>query len=305
MENGVEHLDESIRRLPHPPLRVLVVAEEDAFNRHLLRTIAQVCTVERVLTVAERPALRRVRAKHLRAPVATATTVVRSLVFGLLDRRTERRVARLLPDGPSLFEGSCQLTPDELRGERGAAVLAEVRPDLLVLSGAPMLPASIFTRPRLGTVNLHCGLSRHYRGTHTIFYPFYRREYDAIGATLHQVDAGIDTGAILAEARPALQPSDTFAEVWASTALEAAAMTASFLEALAAGPVTGRRVDEPGVLVRNRDRRVWHHVHHAVGRRLLARRPPAAAARTQSHYVTRDGSSVVTFGNGSRNQKRE
>lgn len=51
-------------------------------------------------------------------------------------------------------------------------------------------------------VNLHLGLSPYYRGTATNFYPLLNDEPEYVGATIHLIDAGIDSGAILTHARP-------------------------------------------------------------------------------------------------------
>ncbi len=57
-------------------------------------------------------------------------------------------------------------------------------------------------------VNLHLGLSPYYRGTGTNFYPLLNEELQFIGATIHLIEAGIDSGPILAHARPEITAQD-------------------------------------------------------------------------------------------------
>jgi methionyl-tRNA formyltransferase len=83
-----------------------------------------------------------------------------------------------------------------LAGEAALAALADVRPRLTLLAGAPILPASILDVPDLGTLNAHPGLLPRYRGVDVVAHAVLSG--DAVGATVHFVDAGIDTGGIVA-----------------------------------------------------------------------------------------------------------
>jgi folate-dependent phosphoribosylglycinamide formyltransferase PurN len=57
-------------------------------------------------------------------------------------------------------------------------------------------------------VNMHLGLSPYYRGTATNFYPLLNEEPEYVGATIHLLDAGIDSGPILGHARPEIVADD-------------------------------------------------------------------------------------------------
>jgi folate-dependent phosphoribosylglycinamide formyltransferase PurN len=70
-------------------------------------------------------------------------------------------------------------------------------PDLLVLVGADVVPSSLLEIPRLGTINPHYGLLPQYRGMNVTEWSIYFD--DPVGVTIHLVDAGIDTGDILAQ----------------------------------------------------------------------------------------------------------
>ncbi|MCH7813846.1 MAG: hypothetical protein IID40_07475 [Planctomycetes bacterium] len=57
-------------------------------------------------------------------------------------------------------------------------------------------------------INLHLGLSPYYRGTATNFYPLVNDEPEYVGATIHLIDLGIDSGAIVHHARPEITADD-------------------------------------------------------------------------------------------------
>lgn len=86
--------------------------------------------------------------------------------------------------------------------------LAQIRtlgPDLFVHAGAGILREELLGLPRLGTLNAHMGLLPTYRGMNTAEWA--RLEGRSVGCSVHLVDAGIDTGAVLA--RRAVDTSST------------------------------------------------------------------------------------------------
>jgi methionyl-tRNA formyltransferase len=74
--------------------------------------------------------------------------------------------------------------------------LAALRPDVMVLAGADIVPAAALEIPAIGTVNGHYGLLPRYRGMNVTEWSIYND--DPVGVSVHLVDPGIDTGAIVA-----------------------------------------------------------------------------------------------------------
>lgn len=70
-------------------------------------------------------------------------------------------------------------------------------PDILAVTGAPILREPVFGLPRLGTLNMHSSLLPAYRGTQAEFWQVLDRRLDTAGLTIHFVDAGVDTGRIV------------------------------------------------------------------------------------------------------------
>src|SRR5215471_6112992 len=71
-------------------------------------------------------------------------------------------------------------------------------PDLGLSLAAPILPRSLFARPRLGTVNLHKGKLPDYRGMPPAFWELWNGEH-SVGCTVHWVDDKLDTGPLVAQ----------------------------------------------------------------------------------------------------------
>ena len=84
--------------------------------------------------------------------------------------------------------------------------LSALQPDILAVTGAPILRPPVFELPRLGTLNMHSSLLPAYRGTQAEFWQVLEGGLDTCGVTVHFVNAGVDTGHIvLQRATPAEQ----------------------------------------------------------------------------------------------------
>jgi methionyl-tRNA formyltransferase len=88
------------------------------------------------------------------------------------------------------------------------AALRRLEPELLVLTGADIVPATMLEIPRLGAINAHYGLLPRYRGMNVTEWSIF--EGAPVGVTVHLVDTGIDTGDILLRETIALEPGETF-----------------------------------------------------------------------------------------------
>ena len=85
--------------------------------------------------------------------------------------------------------------------------LLALRPDVAVIGGAGILRPDIFQVPRLGTLNVHPGILPQYRGLSSICWAVL--DGGEIGATVHFVDGGIDTGPIVARRLVDVRSGDT------------------------------------------------------------------------------------------------
>jgi folate-dependent phosphoribosylglycinamide formyltransferase PurN len=95
------------------------------------------------------------------------------------------------------------------RLEDAAAALERRAPDLLVLLGADIVPPTLLAVPRVGVINAHYGLLPAFRGMNVTEWSVLSGA--PVGVTVHFVDAGIDTGAILLREEIPIAPGETFA----------------------------------------------------------------------------------------------
>lgn len=262
-------------------MRVVVVSSCDVVDRYLigrLRARWPDVQVVRPVTARARPS----RVELLRVVARAPATSLRRAVYLRRRRRAEQRLASLLPGVVARRDlAATRVDGAQLNQATGVATVVALQPDLLVLSGAPILRDDLLGVPTIGTVNVHLGVAPAYRGEHTLFHALRRRDPDGIGVTLHGVDRGIDTGPLLAHVLPAIRPGDDEVVLTARCVESVADVLVDCLEVVERrGRLAGRPQDDPGTLYRRHDRRVVRHdLREFVDRRLLGRRLPARPSR--------------------------
>lgn len=123
-----------------------------------------------------------------------------------------------------------------------AAKIEESRSDLLLLSGfMRILPADFVRRFSPAILNTHPALLPSFPGAHAV--------RDALsagatvtGATIHIVDAGMDTGPVLAQRRVPVLPGDDEARLHARIKVQERDLIASTLTRVASGELNLRDV---------------------------------------------------------------
>lgn len=114
--------------------------------------------------------------------------------------------AERLVDGPDLFIRS--LTSATLNAGATVDWLRDRRVDAIAVFGTGLIKLSLLDAFAGRIINMHLGLSPYYRGTATNFYPLLNGEPEYVGATIHLIDTGIDSGPIVHHARPDITADD-------------------------------------------------------------------------------------------------
>ncbi len=83
-----------------------------------------------------------------------------------------------------------------VNGENTAKSILKTEPEILIQAGAGILKSNIFSLPAICTLNVHGAIAPKLRGGSSIFWSYYYGRPDWLGVTVHQIDKGIDTGAV-------------------------------------------------------------------------------------------------------------
>ena len=132
-----------------------------------------------------------------------------------------------------------QVSPTELNGEETKRWLVDHPADMAVSYGIHKLDNEVLDLLPEHAWNIHGGLSPWYRGSITLFWPFYFLKPNWAGMTIHRLSAKIDAGDIIHHSVPVLERGDGIHDV----ACKAVKQAAEDLVAIARLMETGRSVE--------------------------------------------------------------
>jgi methionyl-tRNA formyltransferase len=135
----------------------------------------------------------------------------------------------------ALERGLMLYQPSKLSLEPERAPVIAQRIDVLVVAAYGLiLPRSILDWPRYGCINVHASLLPRWRGAAPIQRALLAGDAET-GATIMQMDPGLDTGPIIVAARIPIGPRDTAASLEHALAIEGAKLLIDVLDRLARG----------------------------------------------------------------------
>jgi methionyl-tRNA formyltransferase len=132
-----------------------------------------------------------------------------------------------------------------------AAMLAPLRPDLIVSGGFPWrIPVDVLALPRLGAINFHDALLPRNRGPNATGWAFRNGDTET-GLTLHRLTAEFDAGPILAQARIPITDNDDWSTLFPQFLDPAPGLLRQALDRIARGelgePQDERQATEAGL----------------------------------------------------------
>jgi folate-dependent phosphoribosylglycinamide formyltransferase PurN len=170
--------------------QVQVILEEPISRWHLLRRRARKLGLRRAASQAAFSAL--------------MVPALRWASRGRLEALRSRLGARVsIPESAVLRVPSAN-APDCI------SALRELAPKVVVVNGTRIISAEVLAAVPAVFINTHAGITPRYRGTHGAYWAFAQGRPELAGVTVHLVDRGIDTGAVLGQAVIAREPGDTF-----------------------------------------------------------------------------------------------
>jgi len=195
------------------------------------------------------------------------------LFFGGHRRLGLQSGARLRVGGPGIINDA-----DEI------ADMEALDPHVVLVFGTGLLRAGIIERFAGRIINLHLGLSPYYRGAGTNFWPLVNRQPEYVGATIHYLDAGIDTGPIVAHARPEMALADGPHEIGNKAIIAGADALIQVARAHGCGAIASVAQTVGGRLCQRKDfsaasvRTLWRNFETGMIGDYLARRAERDAA---------------------------
>jgi methionyl-tRNA formyltransferase len=155
-----------------------------------------------LLTLYQR--VRKVLWRARRFGVAHALGVITSYPLQLfITQRYEQEIDkgfRALPRPPVTLQPEKAVYVDTVNGPDAVEAISRLEPDVVIQVKAGILRRQVFEIARVGTLNLHPGIAPLIRGQEPGYWALWEQKRAWMGATLHYIDEGIDTGPALAYA---------------------------------------------------------------------------------------------------------
>jgi hypothetical protein len=172
-----------------------------------------------------------------RMGAARAADVIAYQLYQRLFRARElrRRIDELTSALPPRHPGDVprQSFPS-LNTPDARTAIKSLAPDVLIVHGTGILKPETFGVAPLA-VNVHCGVLPEYRGHDSTFWALAGGDFDNVGVSLHVIDAGVDTGTLIAQARVKCGPEDSDIDVWISAFARGVDLVVDLVDALRHG----------------------------------------------------------------------
>lgn len=188
------------------------------------------------------------------------------------------------------------LTPPRLRDADVIAQIAALSPALIVLASyGRLVPQDVLDLPPHGALNLHPSLLPRHRGATPVPAAILAGDRET-GVTLMRMDAGLDTGPVIAQRRHRLDGTEVASELEAALADAGAELLSDSLEPWLAGDARATAQAEDGATLTRSLRRMDGRLDPLAGAGALERQVRAYQPWPGSFIETADGRLIVWRG---------
>jgi methionyl-tRNA formyltransferase len=152
---------------------------------------------------------KRLRRSGFLSTADQALLILYRLIFE--SQKDKRAVREIFTDKPYQYveeKGIDTICVEDINCEEVRNFILSKSPRLIVVSGTPLLRKRTIALAKGRIINLHPGYAPQYRGRYGAFWPIYNQEPELVGVTVHFLDSGIDTGAILMRKLVDYSPGD-------------------------------------------------------------------------------------------------
>jgi methionyl-tRNA formyltransferase len=99
---------------------------------------------------------------------------------------------------------------DSVNSEETRKLLEQLNPALVIVNGTRIISTKTLSAVPAKFINMHAGITPKYRGVHGAYWALVKGDKNNCGVTVHLVDQGIDTGAIVYQENIEISKEDNF-----------------------------------------------------------------------------------------------
>jgi methionyl-tRNA formyltransferase len=230
--------------------RLVLLTAQGALSRIVINGLA--ARIGALTVIAEEPESRSAvfrRRMRLLGPVHAAGQVALGFVLRLDPRRKARLASVLREHGldTCLHPDVTVLSVPSVNSDICRDHLAKLAPAVVAVYGTRLLKRETLAAVPAPFINYHAGITPKYRGQDPAYWARATGDDENAGVTIHLVDEGVDTGAVLYQARVQFAPGDTIGTYQYVQAATAIPLFARAIEDALAGRLAPTQVDLPSM----------------------------------------------------------
>jgi hypothetical protein len=194
---------------------IVLLIDRSDLSRIIYHALAAEFTIDAVIREARplRSTLIKRRLKKLGWPTVLGQIAFATCIVPLLGREGSVRRAGLLRQyglNDSHIPPGHLIDVPSVNDPQTVSLLRKLSPQVVVVNGTRILEERVLKATGAIFLNTHVGITPLYRGVHGGYWALASRHPEQFGVTIHKIDKGIDTGAIVAQAGLAPGVLDNF-----------------------------------------------------------------------------------------------
>jgi folate-dependent phosphoribosylglycinamide formyltransferase PurN len=235
-----------------PAGEVVLLVVDNGLCRIAARRLAARFPGLEIIVEQQVPRLSLVRGRLKRFGLAHTAGQLAFILFSrILRRAAAGRIAEIIaaegldprwPNGTELIEVTSVNAPEAI------ARLRQLQPKVVLVVGTRIISRTVLASVAAPFINYHDGITPKYRGIHGGYWANAQGDLANFGVTVHLVDPGIDTGAVLYQARPKPSARDNYATFSYLQIAAALPLLERAAEDALRGTLTPQTVDLPSLL---------------------------------------------------------
>ena len=179
-------------------LKALILTSSGSRHRYFAKKVAEVFDVSEVISESKRNYYTKQREE---------SSAIRSHFKAIGDAEVDFFGGVNDQQEPIRREG------EDINSPECVAWAVDQKPDVICLYGTAILREGWLEAFPSRIVNLHLGLSPFYRGSATLFWPFYFKELQYLGTTIHLATATVDAGSVIARVDADIRPGEDYYQI--------------------------------------------------------------------------------------------
>ena len=151
------------------------------------------------------------RRARLVGPVYAVSQAICGILLKLVAKKSRARIDEICTSHGLLVNKPANIEDRSIgsvNSELCRRLLKEIDPLVVAVYGTRIIGKQTLATVAAPFINYHAGITPKYRGQHPAYWAQVERDRDNAGVTVHLVDEGVDTGAVLYQQPVGFSPSD-------------------------------------------------------------------------------------------------